>query len=58
MDIIVIFELGTPLGFDHLCWHNFRIIETNLSGISIEHNSRIIAPQVTYLKVWLIYTTY
>ena len=30
------------VGFDQLCWHNFRIIGTDISGISIEHNSRII----------------
>ena len=33
---------GYRIGFDQLCWHNFRIIGTNFSGISIEHNSRII----------------
>ena len=30
------------LGFDQLCWHNFRIIGTNFGGISIEHNASII----------------
>ena len=30
------------LGFDQLCWHNFRIIGTYSSGISIKHYSRII----------------
>ena len=30
------------LGFDQLCWHNFRIIETSFGGISIEHNASII----------------
>ena len=30
------------VGFDQLCWHNFRIIGANFSMISTEHNSGII----------------
>ena len=30
------------IGFDQLCWHNFRIIWTKYSGISIKHNFKII----------------
>ena len=30
------------IGFDQLCWHNFRIIGTSFGGISIEHNASII----------------
>ena len=49
------------LGFDQLCWHNFRIlVETNFSGISTEHNSRIIGLTLHIwrcglgvVKVWL-----
>ena len=33
---------GSGVGFDQLCWHNFRIIGTNFGGISIEHNASII----------------
>ena len=41
------------LGFDQLCWHNFRIIGTYLSGISIEHYSRIIGSRDTFKGVVL-----
>ena len=34
--------MTTTVGFDQLCWHNFRIIGTNFGGISIEHNASII----------------
>ena len=39
------------LGFDQLCWHNFRIIGTYLSGISIKHYSRIIGSGETFKGV-------
>ena len=48
------------LGFDQLCWHNFRIIGTDFRGISTEHNSRIIGLSLHIwrcglgvVKVWL-----
>ena len=35
-----LWNAGDPwVGFDQLCWHNFRIIGTNFGGISIEHNA-------------------
>ena len=40
---------------DQLCWHNFRIIGTDSSGISIEHNSRIIGLGYIFegvVRVW------
>ena len=41
---------GSCTGFDQLCWHNFRIIGTDFSGISTEHNnSRIIGLS---LHIW------
>ena len=43
------------VGFDQLCWHNFRIIGTDISGISIEHNSRIIGSGYKLIEgvVWV-----
>ena len=38
--VLYYYKKGTPsIGFDQLCWHNFRIIGTDFSGISTEHNS-------------------
>ena len=62
-----ILYVGIPrrLGYDQLCWNNFRIIGTGLSGISIEHNSRIIGSRYVLegvVRVWsgcgLFYTAW
>ncbi len=42
------------VGFSQLCWHNFGIIGTILSSISIEHYSRIIGEQNKFGGVVLL----
>ena len=39
------------VGFDQLCWHNFRITGTYLSGISIKDYSRTIGSGNTHKRV-------
>ena len=49
VDVQLIYQCS--LGFDRLCWHNFRIVGRYLSGISIKHYSRIIGSGDTFKGV-------